>query len=67
MHLADEVRRNLSGTETGHAHGRRNPLDLAFDASVDVLGRNGELVGPLEAFVFRLNGLHGHGAFPIKK
>ncbi len=58
VHLADEIRRHLAGAEARHAHGRRDALDLSVDAGVDILGWDDQLVGPLQAFVLRLDGLH---------
>ncbi len=58
MHLADEVGGNLAGAETGHLHRRRNALDFLVQPPVDILGGDGQRVGPLEAFIFRLDGFH---------
>ena len=43
----------------------RCALELS-DARVDVLGRDNQLVGPLQAFIFRLDGLH-HVRIPNMK
>ena len=64
MHLADQVRRDLAGAEAGHLDLRRHALDLAVDPRVDVLGGDGQRVGPLEARVFRLDGLHDAVVYP---
>ena len=58
VHLADEVGRHLAGAEAGHADLRRHALDLALDAGGDVLGRDGQRVAALEAFIVRFDGLH---------
>jgi hypothetical protein len=60
VHLADQVRRHLSGAEAGHPHLRRDSLHLLVDARVDVLRRNGQHEGALQAFALGLDGLHGH-------
>ena len=65
MHLADEVRRNLAGTEAGHAHLRSDALDLLVDAGVDILRGDGQHERPLEALIFRLNRLD-HCSIPSK-
>ena len=58
VHLADEVGGHLAGAEAGHAHLRRDRLQLLVDAGVDVLGGNGDPVGALQALVQRLDSLH---------
>ena len=58
VHLADQVGGNLAGAKTGHAHGRRDALDFLVDPRVNILGGDGQRVGPLEACVFRLDGFH---------
>ena len=57
MHLADEVRRDLAGTEARHADLRSDPLDLHVHAGVDILRGDGQHECPLEALIFRLNRL----------
>ncbi len=58
VHLANEVGGHLAGAETGHLHGRRDALDFLIQPRVDILGGDGQRVGPLEAFIFRLDGFH---------
>ena len=63
VHLADQVGGHLAGSKAGHAHLRRDALDLGVDALVDVLGGDRQGVGALQAFVQRLDSLHSIRAF----
>ncbi|MEO8527204.1 MAG: hypothetical protein ABI460_20910, partial [Caldimonas sp.] len=58
MHLADQVRRHLAGAEARHADLRRNALQLGIDLGIDILGRDLQRVGALQALVQRLDSLH---------
>src|SRR3569623_753619 len=58
VHLAHQVRRDLAGAEAGHAHLRRDLLQLGIDALVDILGGDLQRVATLQAFVQRLDSLH---------
>ena len=59
VHLAHEVRRHLAGAETGHADLRGDLLHFAADALVDVLRRDGDGIGALQAFIGGFFDLHG--------
>src|SRR3569623_1901140 len=58
VHLAHQVRRDLAGAEAGHAHLRRDLLQLGIAALVDILGGDLQRVATLQAFVQRLDSLH---------
>ena len=58
VHLADQIGGHLAGAEAGHAHLRRDRLQLLVDERVDVLGGDGDPVGALQALVQRLDSLH---------
>ena len=59
VHLADKIGGNLPGAEARHAHLRRDLANLALDPGFDVLGLDGQRVAALQAFVQRLDNLHG--------
>ena len=58
VHLANQVGGHLAGAETGHAHLRRDLLHLRIDPGVQILGGDGDGIGPLQALVQRLDNLH---------
>ena len=58
VHLAHQIGGHLAGAEAGHAHLRRDRLQLLVDERVDLLGGNGDPVGALQALVQRLDSLH---------
>jgi hypothetical protein len=58
VHLAHEVRGHLARAEAGHAHLRGDLLDLGVDLRVEILGRDGQRVAALEAFVGGFDDLH---------
>ena len=59
VHFAHQVGRHLPRAEAGHLHLRSDLLHFAGDALVDILGRNGDGIGALQAFVGGLFDLHG--------
>ena len=59
MHFLDQIRRDLARTEARHFNLRRDLLDFSVDTAGDICGRNGHLIGALEAFVGGLFNLHG--------
>ncbi|PAV93180.1 hypothetical protein WR25_18018 [Diploscapter pachys] len=58
VHLAHQVHGHLAGTEAGHLHLRRDALHFGIDLGIDVLRRDGQRVGALQALVQRLDSLH---------
>src|SRR6185503_12415653 len=67
VHLADEVRRHLAGTEAGHPDLGRQALHFGLHPSLDVGGGDGQHEGALQALIFSLDGFDGHvPAVPMK-
>ena len=58
VHLLDQVRGNLAGTEAGHTHLRRNLLHFGVDPRFNVSNGDSDAIGPLQAFILGFLGLH---------
>ena len=64
VHLLDQVGGHLAGAKAGHADLRRHAFHFLVDPRGNVLRGDGQGVSPLEALVFRLDGLHDAVVYP---